>query len=152
MFIKILAMIAAVAAGAFIAFQSPINAKLGSIIGGPLVAAFISFLIGTIFLGILLLVTRQFPDLSQLSKTQIWMFVGGLLGAGMVFTTLSVVPILGSALMVSLLVTGQMMSALYIDKTGFLLPQSYDISWERILGATLVVIGMILITRTTTAP
>ncbi len=149
MLIKLLAMIAAIAAGAMIAFQSPINAKLGSIMGGPLVAAFFSFCIGTVFLGLLILITKQYPDFTQLPKTQLWMFIGGVFGATLVFTTISTVPILGSALLISLLVTGQIMSGMMIDKTGFLLPNQYEIGWERILGAALVIIGVVLIARTT---
>lgn len=149
MIVKLLAMLATFAAGAMIAFQSPINAKLGSIVGGPLVAAFFSFCIGTLFLGTMILITKQYPDISQINRSQFWLFIGGFLGAGLVFTTLSVVPILGSTLMIAILVMGQMTSGLFIDKIGFLLPQAYDISLPRIIGAILVIVGVILIARST---
>ena len=46
--IKLLAMFASLLAGSMIAFQAPINARLGNVIGGPLVAIFFSFAVGAV--------------------------------------------------------------------------------------------------------
>lgn len=147
MFIKGLSILAALFAGSMIAFQSPINSRLGSVMGGPLVATFCSFAVGTIALGILLVVTGNIPKLADIPATQSWMWIGGLLGAIFVFVSISVVPVLGAALMISLFVAGQLIGALIIDKTGFLLPQSIDIGWERLLALTLIIAGVALFTR-----
>ena len=143
---KLLAIIASLLAGAMIAFQAPINARLGSLTGGPLVATFFSFAIGTLALALLLVVTGQIPSLSKISATAPWMWSGGLLGVAFVYTTISVVPILGAALMISLFVAGQLAAALLIDKTGFLLPMPIDIGWERIAGLVLIIAGVTLFT------
>lgn len=147
MLIKSLSILAALFAGSMIAFQSPVNARLGSIMGGPLVATFCSFAVGTIALGALLVVTGNIPRASDISATQSWMWIGGLLGAIFAFVSISAVPILGAALMISLFVAGQLIGALIIDKTGFLLPQSIDIGWERLLALALIMAGVILFTR-----
>jgi transporter family-2 protein len=57
------------------------------------------------------------------------------------------VPTLGAALMISLFVAGQMIAALIIDKTGFLLPAQVDIGWERLLGLALIIAGVVLFMR-----
>lgn len=149
MLLKYFLMLASFIAGSMIAFQSPINAKLGSIMGGPLVAAFISFASGTIALGLLISLTGQWPRLTEIYQTAPWMWIGGILGAMFVFTSISVVPFLGAALMISLFVAGQLAGALIIDKTGFLLPHSIDIGWERMLAVALILAGVILFTRST---
>lgn len=144
---QLLLIIASLLAGSMIAFQSPINAKLGSLTGGPLIAAFYSFLIGTIALGALLIVTGQIPKMADIIKTDSWMWVGGLLGAIFVFTSISVVPHLGAALMIALFIAGQLIGALIIDKTGFLLPAPIEINWQRIVAVILVMSGALLFTR-----
>jgi transporter family-2 protein len=147
MTIKLFSILAALFAGSMIAFQSPINARLGSIMGGPLVATFCSFAVGTIALALLMAVSGNIPRLGDLSATQPWMWVGGLLGAIFVFVSISVVPVIGAALMIALFVAGQLIGALIIDKTGFLLPMQIDIGWERIAALVLILAGVVLFTR-----
>lgn len=147
MILKLFPIVAALIAGSMIAFQSPINAKLGNFMGGSLVAAFCSFATGTIILGLILILTGNLPRISEMQNTTLWMWAGGLLGAIFVSISISVVPILGSALMISLFVTGQLLGALAIDKTGFLLPTQTDIGWERILAVCLIISGVLLFMR-----
>lgn len=147
MAIKLFSILLALFAGSMIAFQSPINAKLGGFMGGPLVATFCSFAVGTVALALLMVVTGNIPRFGEISATAPWMWVGGLLGAIFVFVSISVVPVLGAALMISLFVAGQLIGALIIDKTGFLLPQSIDIGWERMLALILIIAGVVLFTR-----
>ena len=148
MTIKLLSILAALFAGSMIAFQSPINAKLGSVMGGPLVATFCSFAVGTLILGILMIVGGHVPRFELVTQTQIWWWAGGVLGAILVYISIAVVPILGAALMIALFVAGQLIAALIIDKTGFLLPMKIDIGWERIAALVLILGGVVLFTRT----
>ncbi len=143
----LLTALAAFFAGSMIAFQSPINAKLGGLMGGSLVAAFCSFAVGTVILAVLLVITGNIPRLGDIGRTELWMWSGGLMGAIFVFTSISVVPVIGAALMIALFVAGQMAGALLIDKTGFLLPASIPIGWERILALGLIMAGVVLFTR-----
>lgn len=137
-------------AGSMIAFQAPINARLGSIMGGPMVAAFCSFAVGTVALGLLLVLTGNFPRFHEIQTTAPWMWVGGLLGAIFVFVSIFAVPVLGAALMIALFIAGQLMGALLIDKTGFLLPEQIAISWERVLALALILAGAALFARSVT--
>jgi len=132
-------------AGAMIVLQAPINARLGSVMGGPLVAAFLSFLTGTLALGLCLLVLRKSVAISQITHTSPWMWVGGVLGAILVFTTIFAVPRLGATAMFALVIGGQVLFSLILDHYGFLLPQATAISPLRLLGAGLLVSGIALI-------
>ncbi len=147
MSVKILSMLAALLAGSMIAFQAPINARLGAVMGGPLVATFCSFAVGTVVLGGLLVATGNVPRFGEVSATAPWMWVGGVLGAVFVFVSISVVPVIGAALMIALFVAGQLAGALIIDKTGFLLPMQIDIGWERVAALVLILCGVVLFTR-----
>jgi len=147
MTIKLFSILAALFAGSMIAFQAPINAKLGSVMGGPLVGTFCSFAVGTLILGVLMVAGGHVPRFEQVAQTQIWWWIGGALGAILVYISIAVVPILGAALMIALFVTGQLIGALIIDKTGFLLPMQIDIGWERIAALVLILGGVVLFTR-----
>lgn len=143
----LISLCAALFAGSMIAFQSPINARLGLATGGPLIATFFSFAVGTVALGILLIVTGNIPRGADMAATAPWMWLGGLMGAVFVFVSVSVVPVLGAALMIALFVAGQLIGALIIDKTGFLLPAQIPLSWERIGAVALILCGVILFGR-----
>lgn len=129
------------AGGAMIVLQAPINARLGGLMGGPLCAAFLSFLTGLLALGIALLAVRKPVLVSQIGATAPWMWIGGLMGAAFVATTIFAVPRLGAGLMVALIIAGQMCFSLLIDHYGFLVPQPHPASLLRILGAGLVIGG-----------
>jgi transporter family-2 protein len=147
MLLKICSILAALFAGSLISFQAPINARLGTFMGGPLVAAFCSFAVGTLALGFILIATNHPPKLADLQQTEPWMWVGGLMGATFVTVAAWTVPTLGAALMISLFVAGQLVGALIIDKTGFLLPAQIEIGWERIAALVLILAGVVLFMR-----
>ena len=132
-------------AGSMIVLQAPINARLGDHMGGPLVAAFFSFFTGTILLGCVLLALRKPILLENISLTSPWMWIGGTLGTMFVFTTIFVVPKLGAAGMIALIICGQILFSLIVDHYGFLLPQSTPISPVRIAGAVLLIISVAMI-------
>lgn len=133
------------AAGAMIVMQAPINARLGGFMGGPLPAAFLSFLIGLLALGLFLLISRKPILLGNIGQTAPWMWIGGLMGAAFVSTTIFAVPRLGAGLMVALIIAGQMSFAIAMDHYGFLVPQAHAASILRILGGAMVVTGAWLV-------
>lgn len=132
-------------AGIFIALQAPINNRLGDYMGGPLVAAFISFVIGTLALSLVLLVLQKPVMISAIPQTSLWMWTGGLLGAFLVATSIYAVPVLGVGLLVALLITGQLISSIVMDHYGFLVPEIRSITPGRVLGAAMLIGGAVLI-------
>jgi transporter family-2 protein len=106
------AMLVAVLIGAVLPLQGLINARLGMHIGGPVVAAFVSFLVGTAMLGAYLVATRT-PFLMQGSlKLPAWVWAGGVFGAIYVACFTLLIPRIGAAGMICLAVLGQVTASL----------------------------------------
>jgi transporter family-2 protein len=133
------------AGGVLFALQAPINMRLGNIMGGPVIGAFLSFLTGTIVLSVILAVQRKPVLLSQISSTSPWMWIGGTLGAFMVFASIYSVSRLGSAGMLVLVIGGQILASLIIDHYGILVPNAVAASPLRLAGAAVMVTGILMI-------
>ena len=73
------------------------------------------------------------------------MLLGGALGAMFVFGSTLLVPKLGLALMISLVVLGQIIMSLIMDHHGWLGVPVQEISVMRLLGAGLVLAGVLCV-------
>lgn len=142
-----LGIVLALAIGALLPLQALINARLGAQTQGPLYAAFVSFLVGTCLLGVLLLATRT-PLLpaQPLSALPPWIWLGGLIGAVFVFAATLLVPKLGAGAMICLVVLGQVVSSLALDHFGVLGAQR-PADGLRIVGALLLIVGAALVVK-----
>ncbi len=76
-----------------------------------------------------------------------WVWTGGLLGAVFVVTTAALAPTLGAATLLSIAVAGQMTFALLLDHYGLVGFTVRPLSPWRIVGAALVVAGVVLIRK-----
>ncbi len=141
-------IILAVLAGMMMPTQAAVNNKLAGAVGSPILAAFISFLVGTIAL-FLYIVASGIPlgDLFSAKDASIVAWTGGLLGAFFVAATVTLVPRLGVALTFSLLIAGQMLVTLVIDHFGLLSVPVKEVNLPRLLGVTFITIGVILIRK-----
>lgn len=137
-------LLVAILIGAILPLQGLINARLGMHVGGPVVAAFVSFLVGTVMLGAYLLATRT-PFLLQGSlKLPAWVWAGGVFGAIYVTCFTLLIPRIGAAGMICLAVLGQVTASLLLDQFGILqAPKPVDA--VRIAGALLVLAGVVLV-------
>lgn len=141
-------IILAIAAGMMMPTQAAINNKLAISAGNPVLAAFVSFVIGTIALFLYILATGiPLGNLLAAKDASAIAWTGGILGAFFVAATVTLVPRLGVALTFSLVIAGQMLITLVIDHFGILDVPVKQISFPRILGVTLITIGVILIRR-----
>lgn len=137
----------ALIAGAFLPFQAGVNSQLKEIAGGPVQAAFVSFAAGTVMLLAYLLLSRTaFASGPSLSNWWLWLG-GGLLGAFYVTLIVVLTPILGVALTFGLIVAGQMAMSLALDQFGWLGLPVHMLNVWRLLGAALIVAGVVLIRR-----
>lgn len=135
----------ALLAGALLPLQALINARLGHATAGGLFASACSFLVGTLALAVVLLVSRPaVPATDALLRLPPWIWAGGLLGAAFVVIATLAVPRIGAASLVALVVLGQMASALLLDRFG-VLQAARAVDASRLLGAALVVAGVVLV-------
>ncbi|MBN8263954.1 MAG: DMT family transporter [Xanthomonadales bacterium] len=138
------ALLVAVLVGAILPLQGLVNARLGTHVGGPVAAAFVSFLVGTVMLGLYLLATRTPVTLQGSLKLPAWIWAGGAIGAVYVACFTLLMPRIGAAGMVCLAVLGQVTASLLLDKFG-VLQAAKPVGALRLLGALLVLAGVVLV-------
>ncbi len=139
----------AILAGMAMPTQAVVNSKLSSSMGdNPILAAFISFAVGTIALFIYILLTGvPLSQLAQSTNAPMIAWIGGFLGAFFVSVMATVVPRIGVALAFSLAIGGQMIITLLIDHFGWLGVPEKPINLWRVLGAAFITVGVILIRK-----
>lgn len=136
----------ALAAGCCIPVQAGINAQLNLWTRSPVLAAAISFAVGTLALfGYALAARIPFPAPSHFAAAPWWVWVGGFLGAYFVFSTVVLAPKIGATSMLALILAGQMLASLVLDHFGWLGYPTQPISLLRILGALLIGAGVYLV-------
>lgn len=136
-----------VGAGVAVATQAPINARLGTGVGGSLPAAMISFGVGFVVLFAIAAALRNLPGVDALRAVPWWAWSGGAFGAYFVVVATFSVPVLGAVTMLAVLILGQMVGGLLLDAVGaFGLPVR-TISWQRVAAVALVGAGVLLSTK-----
>lgn len=128
--------------------QAVVNSKLADSIGNPILAAFISFAVGTMALFVYILLTGvPLNNLATAKNAPAVAWIGGFLGAFFVSVMATIMPRVGVALSFSLAIAGQMLVTLLIDHFGWLGVTEKPINLMRVLGAVLITVGVILIRR-----
>jgi transporter family-2 protein len=141
-------LLLALVAGAMMPTQAAINNKLASYVASPISAAFVSFLVGTVGLFIYMLATGvPVSNIANIKDAPPVAWLGGLLGAFFVASTVILAPRIGVAMTFSLIVAGQMLITLVLDHFGFLGLPVKEISLARVGGILLIVAGVALIRR-----
>jgi transporter family-2 protein len=124
------------------------NGTLRSLLGSPIVAALISFLVGSLALAVYAGLARTpLPLRAQLGAVPAWAWLGGVLGAFYVASSVIVGPRLGAATLLALVVLGQLGTSLLVDHYGWLGFPQHPLNLVRVLGAVLLFGGVLLITR-----
>jgi transporter family-2 protein len=134
-------------AGAMVAAQAPTNAMLGKAGGSPVLAALISFVVGSIALFIIWLGSGNRPGSAPFAGLPWYAWIGGLYGAVFVGVAAYAAPKIGVASLITIGVAGQIAMALLLDHFGALGLTREPINAGRIAGAALVVAGVVLVRR-----
>ena len=138
----------ALVAGMAAPTQFAINSQLRQVVGGPVLAAALSFLIGTVVLvAAAAVIRRSVPDLGPITSAPWWMYLGGFLGAFYVVASVILTPRLGAATTIGLFLAGQVVASVGIDHFGLFGVPVQPASLPRILGALLIVVGVAVVQR-----
>jgi bacterial/archaeal transporter family-2 protein len=139
-------VILAAGAGASFVMQQAVNANLRASIGSAAWAGFVSYLGGTLCMILLAFAMREaLPSTDLVTKSNWWAWSGGFFGAVYIAISILLVPRLGAAIFIALLVAGQMFASLAFDHFGlFGIPQ-HSVDLSRLLGAILLVAGAVLV-------
>ena len=100
--------------------------------------------VGTVFLSGALIAMQAGAILMEAPW---WVWTGGLLGAVFVVTTAALAPALGAATLLSIAIAGQMSFARVLDHYGLVGFAVRPLSLWRVVGAGLVVTGVVLIRK-----
>jgi transporter family-2 protein len=142
-----LAVLLGVGAGCLVGMQAPINSRLGKSIGSA-EAATVSFLVGTAALVLILLIARGgIGGISQIGRVPWWALVGGLLGAIYVSVALVAVRTLGASGLTAVVIGGQLVISVVIDRFGLLGVARQAVGAQRIAGLVLLAAGVLLVVR-----
>ena len=141
-------MILALVVGCLLPLQASINAKLGTFLKAPVMAALVNFIVGGFILLIVIIGTRT-PNniLLAIKEAPAYAWVGGLMGSIYVTSIIFLVPRLGAALSFGLIIAGQMVFSLALDHFGFFGVTVQPVNWGRILGVLLIFAGILLIQK-----
>lgn len=144
---KVIWIMIALLSGAFLPIQAALNTKLGKSLENPIYASMISFIVGAISVATYILITKQQVVLSGLRTAPYYVFIAGVLGAFYVTAIVLAFPKIGPALTFGLVVAGQMLISILLDHFNILVAQQHPINMWRLLGITLIVIGVIIIRK-----
>jgi transporter family-2 protein len=145
--LTLLTLILAFVGGAGLALQAPTNALLGRAAGSAVNAAFVSFLVGTLALGVFCAVARARPDAAGLRALPWYAWVGGVYGAFFVAVAAFGAPRIGMGALLTAAVAGQLIAALLLDHFGTLGLERHPINLIRGGGIVLVLIGAVMVRR-----
>lgn len=141
-----LAVVLTAVAGGLIAAQAPINAELGRTTG-TLAAALVSFLIGTVALAAVVVLSGKAGGLTSTFDVSWYYLLGGFLGAIYVFNALVAVSAIGAGGVAAATIFGQLAASVAIDRLGLFGLDEVPLTPERVLGVVLLLAGTILVVR-----
>jgi transporter family-2 protein len=135
-------------AGSGIPVQASINSALRQHLGRPEWATLVNFGVGFLAMGAVLLAQRApLPSAAQLARAPWWSWTGGMLGSFFVFATVVLTPRLGVAASLAVILAGQMVSALLLDRAGVLGLAIREVTPSRLAGVALLAAGVYLVQR-----
>ncbi len=142
----LLSLVIVLLVGAGYPLQAGINATMAGFQGHPLMAALTNTAVASLMLMVVILALRvPLPAFAGLVAAPWWAWTGGCLGGIFVLSSLTLAPKLGAAVFVSTSIVGTMAASLVIDHYGFLVYRPQPITLLRVVGAILVVTGMLMI-------
>ena len=134
-------------AGGMIALQAPTNAILARAGGSPVLAALISFAVGTAALLCVWLASGNRPGAKAVGDLPAYAWFGGMYGAFYVAVAAFAAPRIGLAALITIGIAGQIAMALVLDHIGALGLPREPLNLGRIAGAVLVIAGVVLVRR-----
>jgi transporter family-2 protein len=135
-------------AGLSFVLQQIVNANLKTGLSSSLWAAFVSYAGGTLLVALLLLATQQgVPSRHAVAGTSWPSWLGGAFGVVYVLASIALLPRVGAATSIALIVAGEMLTSVTFDHFGLLGLTKHPIDTMRVVGAVLLLAGVVLIRK-----
>lgn len=139
----------ALAAGLVLPLQIAFNNKLTSFSANPVTSSLISFSVGTMVLMIYCLCNPGpfQKSIQQLGQAPLYAWLGGLVGAFYVISTITASPKIGIAMFLALVIGGQLMMSLTLDNFGWFGAQVKPFTWTKGAGVIFILMGILLLKK-----
>jgi bacterial/archaeal transporter family-2 protein len=138
----------AIAAGVSVVIQQSLNANLRSALHSAAWSGFISYAVGLACMALLVLALRDpAPAASVAAHIPFWAWSAGVFGAIFIGLGIFLVPQIGAATFIALVVTGQMLASIAFDHFGWLGLTQRPVDAPRLIGVALLIGGVVLIRR-----
>ncbi|MBV9997728.1 MAG: DMT family transporter [Verrucomicrobia bacterium] len=139
-----------IAAGIFVSLQGPVNLRLRLATESPVFSAAVSFLTGALIL-LTIAAAGQFGGFGAgfrgLLAAPWWAYFGGALGITFVLGAILSIPIAGTAVVICSGILGQMLGSMLVDSFGWFGVQRITPTPLRVLGVSLVFVGVLLVQK-----
>lgn len=143
---SILYLLLLVAAGIAVAFQSPINASLGRVVG-TYNATVVSFAIGLVIALVISLAMGELGQVARVTTARPWQLIGGATGVFFVTAVIVAVSRVGASQMIVATIAGQMLAAMLIDHFGWFGLDARPIDLKRAMALPLLGAAIWLLKR-----
>jgi len=138
----------AAVAGMSVVVQQVLNANLKGALNSAAWAGFVSYVVGTLCMALLIAALRDpVPSAGLMLRIPWWAWSGGMFGAMFIGLSIYLVPQIGAATFIALLITGQMVASIALDHFGVLGLAVRPIDLSRVIGVVLLIGGVVLIRR-----
>jgi bacterial/archaeal transporter family-2 protein len=138
----------AIAAGVSVVIQQALNANLRNALHSVAWSGFVSYAVGLVCMALLVLAFRDpVPAASVAARITWWAWSAGVFGAIFIGLGIFLVPQIGAATFLALVVTGQMLTSIIFDHFGWLGLTQRPVDAPRLIGVALLIGGVVLIRR-----
>lgn len=84
------------------------------------------------------------PQLNELAQIPWYLWLGGLIGVYAISMSIYTAPKIGFLILSGLVIFGQLLMSMLLDHFGWLGVEKNPINWQRLLGAIVIFIGVLL--------
>ena len=136
----------ALGAGISVSVQQVLNGGLRSALGSPAWAGLFSYVGGLLtMIVVVIALGEHVPSWKTVAGVPWWAWSGGVFGGTFILLAILLLPSLGAATLFALIIAGQMLATITLDHFGVLGLTPHPINLSRLLGAALLIGGVILI-------
>jgi bacterial/archaeal transporter family-2 protein len=138
----------AIAAGISVVVQQALNANLRGALQSAAWSGFTSYVVGLVCMALLVLTIRDpVPATNLAARVPWWAWSGGAFGATFIGLGVFLVPQIGAATFIAVVITGQMLGSIIFDHFGWLGLTQRPVDAARLIGVAFLIGGVVLIRR-----
>jgi transporter family-2 protein len=142
-----LAVTLSLVAGVAGTVQIAVMGKLGDRIGIVPALAFAAVVAALVGVFALLATRRSLAGFADAIHQPWWLWIGGLMGAFVVFTITLAGPRIGTTATVAVFLVGQFAAAIVVDRYGLFGLERIAVGWTRVAGLALLAVGAALVLK-----